>query len=55
MVLSGSTREQDKMKKMKYEERLRNNKSIIARVEDEIIRCEQVLGVRGESSIISYY
>ena len=32
-----------------------NNKSEIARVEDDIISMEQVLGGRGESSIIRYY
>ena len=34
---------------------IKANKSIIAGVEDEIRDMEQVLGGRGESSIIKYY
>ena len=40
---------------MKYEGWIRNIKYDIARDEDEIIRWEQVLGGRGESSIIRYH
>ena len=40
---------------MKYEEDIRLNKSDIARRVDVIIRMEQVIGGRGESSIIRYY
>ena len=39
---------------MKYEQRLKDNKSTIAHVEDTIISLEQVLGGTGESSIIRY-
>ena len=40
---------------MFYEEGIKDAKSSIADVEDRIIRHEQVLGGRGESSIIRYY
>ena len=40
---------------MKYEWRIKYNKSWIAHAEDDIISIEQVLGGRGESSIIGYY
>ena len=40
---------------MKYEENIRRNKSTNARDEDEIIRYEEELGSRGESSNIRYY
>ena len=39
----------------KYEERIRIYKSWIAGNEDAIIRYEQYLGGRDESSIIRYY
>ena len=35
---------------MKYVREIRNNKSILAYYEDYVIRLEQVLGSRGESS-----
>ena len=41
--------------KFKYEEWIKYNKSKIADAEDEIRDMEQVLGGRGESSIIIYY
>ena len=40
---------------MEYEDNIRNAKSAIAIDEDRIIRWEQALGGRGESSIIRYY
>ena len=40
---------------MKYEEMIKYNKSCIADFEDAIISMQQVLGGRGESSIIRYY
>ena len=40
---------------MSYESRIKRIKSDIADAEDRIIRCERVLGDRGESSIIRYY
>ena len=40
---------------MEYKEGSSFNKYWIADDEDRIIRCEQVLGGRGESSIIRYY
>ena len=40
---------------MKNEEWIRANKSAIASNENAIIRYEQALGGRGESSIIRYY
>ena len=40
---------------MKYEKMIKDYKSFIAANEDEIISMEQVLGGRGESSIIRYY
>ena len=39
---------------MKYGEVVKYNKSVIASYEDEIRDMEQVLGGRGESSIIRY-
>ena len=39
---------------MKYEEWIRSNKCLIASHEDEIIKWDQELGGRGESSIIRY-
>ena len=41
--------------KLKYEEKIKINKFFIAIDEDGIIRCERVLGGRGEFSIIRYY
>ena len=41
--------------KLKYEDYIKSTKSFIADNEDLIIRCEEVLGGRGESSIIRYY
>ena len=38
-----------------FEELIIFNKSEIPRVKDEIIRYEEALGGRGESSIIRYY
>ena len=40
---------------MEYEDEIRSDKSAIATYENYIIRKEQVLGGRGESSIIRYY
>ena len=40
---------------MEYEDKIRSNKTSIAIAEDYIIGQEQVLGGRGESSIIRYY
>ena len=40
---------------MQYEGMIRHAKSSIASAEDRIIREEQVLGGRGESSTIRYY
>ena len=40
---------------MKYEDEISYYKSMIATGEDLIIRQEQALGGRGESSIIRYY
>ena len=40
---------------MRYEIWIRDHKFSIVRVEDEIIRYEQVLGGRGECSNIRYY
>ena len=40
---------------MYYERRINDYKSYITDEENQIIRCEQVLGGRGESSIIRYY
>ena len=54
-TLSDSTSEYDMKEKMEYEEWIKNNKSWIAANEDGIIDMEQVLGGRGESSIIRYY
>ena len=39
---------------MIYEDEIRYRKSTIARLEDEIIKLDQELGGRGESSIIRY-
>ena len=40
---------------MECEQGIKHNKSVIAGNEDVIIDMEQVLGGRGESSIIRYY
>ena len=40
---------------MVCEEEIIGNKSAIASAENQIIRREQALGCRGESSIIRYY
>ena len=40
---------------MEYERLIRRNKSLIAYAEHIIIRYEQALDGRGESSIIRYY
>ena len=40
---------------MEYEEKISYNKSWIAIDENRIIRYEQALGGRGESSVIRYY
>ena len=52
-VLGDST--SDKKDKLDYEEWIKDHKSSIADTEDEIRDMEQVLGGRGESSIIRYY
>ena len=53
-VLSVSTSKREKKVKMAYEEAIKNFKSSKGRYEDGIIRMEQVLGGRGESSIRRY-
>ena len=46
----------DKEDRMKdYKDNISNNKSFIARFEDDIISYEEELGGRGESSIIRNY
>ena len=57
MEVSDSTLSQhDKeVKRMEYEEKIRIHKSMIASDENRIIKYEQALGGRGESSIIRYY
>ena len=40
---------------MEYEELIKDRMSRIAVYEDAIVRVEQVLGGRGETSIIRYY
>ena len=40
---------------MEYEDKIRSDKYMIATNEDLIIKSEQLLGDRGESSIIRYY
>ena len=53
--LGDSTSEDDKKWKMNYEWLIKDNKSYIAANDDAINDMEQVLGGRGESSIIRYY
>ena len=53
--LGDSTSEGAKKEKLKCEEWIKSHKSWIADFEYRIIRCEEVLGGRGESSIIRYY
>ena len=50
-----STSEEAEKLKLKCEEWIKTYKCAIANAEDRIIRCEEVLGGRGESSIIRYY
>ena len=52
-VLGDST--SDKEEKLSYERGIKSYKSYIAANEDVIRDMEQVLGGRGESSIIRYY
>ena len=54
-VLGDSTSDDNKKRKLDYELLIKSNKSTIADAEDVIIDMEQLLGGRGESSIIRYY
>ena len=54
-VLGDSTSEDNKKRKLYYEEEIKSIKSSNANDEDVIRDIEQVLGGRGESSIIRYY